>query len=538
MSARKILGFLLAVILLLGAVAVFFPPEGLDVGPVHLRFPSLEQVLEVPDTAKVSEAAVPVLSPEQQLARMEEAFRLDRLSQLADSLDWFREFFGQSPVSICFPGDDPTFFDPVFEALSEARETPVHIMHYGDSQIEQDRITAVLRTAFQERYGGFGPGLIPAIQALSMPNSVQEYSGDLTKYTIYGPATMRADHRRYGPMGLVCEVRDSAHISLQPRYRNRQNSSGQFTHIRVLYGHNSEGFRAELALEGGPSVREQSDSTEFGLMEWQLDRPVRELELAFYGDADIYGLSLESENGVQVDNISMRGCSGTVFTSIDEKALRETLHRFNVRLIILQFGGNRMPSIQEQKDIDLYARQIGRQLRFFHRLAPEARLLFVGPSDMSVSVDGELVTYPMLEPTVEALRAVCLENNTAFWDMYRVMGGRNSMVEWVKAQPPMAAADHVHFTVKGARHMAQLLRQSLEACDDYHRFRQQHLNDSIMQEIQQLDRTHDYARELEEILESCAAASPDGSPADSTGFCPADSIGPDDLQDEEGEGLL
>ena len=37
-------------------------------------------------------------------------------------------------------------------------------MHYGDSQIECDRITSLLRQRFQEEFGGMGVGLVPALQ--------------------------------------------------------------------------------------------------------------------------------------------------------------------------------------------------------------------------------------------------------------------------------------------------------------------------------------------------------------------------------------
>ena len=37
------------------------------------------------------------------------------------------------------------------------------------------------------------------------------------------------------------------------------------------------------------------------------------------------------------------------------------------------------------------------------------------------------------------------------------------MAAWVTSEPPLASSDHVHFTWRGAKHIAQLLDQSIDA---------------------------------------------------------------------------
>lgn len=43
-----------------------------------------------------------------------------------------------------------------------ANKKKISILHYGDSQIEGDRMTGFIRQRIQNQFGGFGPGLIPA----------------------------------------------------------------------------------------------------------------------------------------------------------------------------------------------------------------------------------------------------------------------------------------------------------------------------------------------------------------------------------------
>lgn len=41
------------------------------------------------------------------------------------------------------------------------------------------------------------------------------------------------------------------------------------------------------------------------------------------------------------------------------------------------------------------------------------------------------------------------------------MGGRNSMVSWVEADPPLAATDYTHFSPLGARKVGELFYTAL-----------------------------------------------------------------------------
>jgi acetyl/propionyl-CoA carboxylase alpha subunit len=59
------------------------------------------------------------------------------------------------------------------------------------------------------------------------------------------------------------------------------------------------------------------------------------------------------------------------------------------------------------------------------------------------------------------MRDAAFAEGCAFWDMYSVMGGKNSMISWVKNNPPYAGPDYTHFTPGGARKVADLLYKSI-----------------------------------------------------------------------------
>ena len=167
----------------------------------------------------------------------------------------------------------------------------------------------------------------------------------------------------------------------------------------------------------------------------------------------------------------MRGCSGTIFTSINSSQIKEYVRNDNVRMIILQFGGNSMPFRKTPKAISEYKASIEKQIRHLHSLAPNACILFIGPSDMSVNVKGRMVTYPHLPMMVDSLKAAANNAGAAYWDLYSAMGGEGSMVKWVKARPSLAGTDYVHFTPKGAEAMGNMLFESLMLYYDYYSWR-------------------------------------------------------------------
>ncbi len=499
MSVRRILFFILFVLALLALIGFFFPKEGIRLGPVNLQFRSTMDLI-VP--AKIQVTAP---DPEKQLALMAESFIQEKMEALSDSMDYYERFFRESPVRIHFPDNDPAMLDLFFETLDSCKtqNRVVRVLHYGDSQIEQDRLSATLRDGLQKIAGGMGVGMIPAVQTIPSRTLRQEYEGSIKRYLLYGPTGLRAPHTRYGPMAAVSEVDGYAYLIVNALRRQDSDISNHFTKIRLLVGNNSSDFKATLELKDKYDTKTIKEAgLDFKVITWELNRPENSFSLFLNGSAEIYGILLDGPAGVAVDNIPLRGSSGNLFTGIDSRLLHAAYRAMDVQLFMLEFGGNRMPSIHSQEDIDNYVDAIGRQIRYLKTLVPGAEVLFIGPADMSCSIDGEMQSYPLLEELIEGLKKVVLENDASFWDLYQVMGGRNSMISWVNTQPPLAAPDHIHFTLKGADKIADLLNENIALCYSYYQFRKKNnLNDSTQLGLSSMERIYsDYAEEFEQVI--------------------------------------
>ncbi len=460
MKAKEVLAFIAGVMALLGLLWLVTPADGVNLGPLNLRFASYQRTLRDAHEQKVDVDSV--------LMAVENRFKME-----ADTLSYYRRFFYENPDRIFLPGDDYHFFDPVFRQMEGATDHLVRVGHYGDSQIELDRISQDLREALQERFGGSGTGLFPALSNVPSASISKAASGGFTQYTMYGDSTtQRAGHNRYGILAQVVQLTGSGTVTLRgSKNKNAREGVKTFENVSVLYG-KSEDLVVKVASgaeKPDPEVRKSDNGVT--LLTWRFSQPVEKATLTFQGNAEIYGIGADGNAGVAVDNVPLRGCSGTIFTRISKPLMTDSFALTDTRLIILQFGGNMMPMIRGAKQIEPYQEQIAKQIAYFHEVAPQAKILFIGPSDMGKSVNGRVVTWPHLPELVDSLKATALRNDAAYWDLYRMMGGENSMAQWVRHSPPYAGPDYIHFTPAGAQKVGDALSRSFLTYYDFYTLR-------------------------------------------------------------------
>lgn len=462
MKARQVLIFFVGVFALLGVLWLVVPADGIPVGPITLRFASYQGTLRDAREKKVDVDSI--------LTAVNARFRMEE-----DTLNYYRKFFYENPDRIYLPDNDYTFFDDVFREWEQAKQKdhPVRVVHYGDSQIEMDRISQDLRQLLQDRFGGQGTGMFPALSNVPSASISKSASGGFVQYTMYGDSTTsRAGHSRYGILAQVVQMYGGGTITLRKTAsKTAREGVKSFRRVSILYGR-ERGFDASIRSD---TLKAQVSKTvgEGGttLLSWTFPREVEKATITLRGDAEIYAVSADGISGVAVDNIPLRGCSGTIFTRISKPLMADSFDLTDTRLILLQFGGNYMPVTHSTEIIERYQEQIARQIQYFQEMAPHAKILFVGPSDMGKSVNGRIVTWPRLPQMVDSLKVTALRNNAAYWDIYRMMGGENSMGQWVKHSPPYAGPDYIHFTPAGAQRVGEALSQSLLTYYDFYQLR-------------------------------------------------------------------
>ena len=447
MKRYQIVLFLFGVIAVLAGLCAVFPEDGF----LGLRFPKLGEVLSASDTEKGP-------SPEELIEQRRQAV-------LSAERDQYQAFFKEDPARFTLPGDDVRFFDPLFEAFERAGEEPVRVVHYGDSQIEEDRITGTIRERLQDRFGGSGPGMMPA-RTYATPRVGGGSSAVLRRFFIYGDASYRAGIRKYGPYADFTRLDTVTTLSYYP-IRNKEKGQSVFDGATLVAGN----LRSTLHVSSRGDRRTVEPGDPIVLVHFDLPDSSARASITVAGSADLYGVLLDSRTGVRVDNVPMRGASGAFFTAMDSAQLRGFYQSENVRLILLQYGGNSVPYLKTDKAIANYLESIRNQIRHLYELAPEAKIVFVGPSDMSTVVGGRRRTYPMLPAFVDSLKASATQCGAAYWDIFAAMGGEGSMNEWVSARPALAGSDYVHFTLAGSGKVGTMFCDALFLYYDYYRWR-------------------------------------------------------------------
>jgi lysophospholipase L1-like esterase len=353
-------------------------------------------------------------------------------------------------------------------SLLNQEEKCIRILHYGDSQIEGDRITDYLRLKLQNQFGGEGPGFISACP-LAQANSVRvKCSENFERYNVFIGRDSRTKHTNYGVAAGFCRflppkiINDStkdAEGSVKiVTLKNGGPKIASYKKVKMYYGGAQKKISVEF-LEGGLS--KQVDSLQvggnFNIKTWNIANTPGQWEVKFKGkdSPDIYGFSLEGEKGVMVDNFGLRGSSGTFFNHMNLAQLENFYADLNVKLIILQFGGNTLPYTKDSIQTVSFGKNLKSQIISIKKILPNVSILLIGPSDMGVKVGTEYVTHPQLENLRDAIKRCAFDTDSAFWDMYEVMGGKNSMTAWVEQQ--IAASDYIHFSIGGARKISTLL---------------------------------------------------------------------------------
>lgn len=463
---------LLSVAALCILLSVIFPAQGIQLGGVKLKFVHFDKLFGVDSTQKEHP-----LDVDERLALLSDTTIVEADTLSLDSLNVRRH---QNIGSLQFAdgNSDPLF--PFFQALDRAKNSGIHIFHYGDSQIESDRMSNILRQKLQSKFGGVGPGLVAAIPITASGNIAQSQSPNWTRHTAYGFDNGKVSHDRYGVMcalGRFTPERDmttvhstdstEAWIELRPSGMS-QPLAKQYSEAILYFGNHQYGYVLQVFVDDSLYSQEKIEAG-FGMMtrKWDFETTPKTLRFAFKGidSPDVYGIELQGKTGVSLSNISMRGSDGSALRKINTTEVEKAYSELNAALIILQFGGNNVPYLKDSTQAINTGKSFAHTIRRVQQMAPGIPIIVVGPSDMSTSIDGEYQSYPFLEVMNNSMKQTSLKEGCAYWDMFNIMGGQNSMISWVEHDPPYAGSDYVHFTPLGARKMGELFYKAID--DEY-----------------------------------------------------------------------
>ena len=483
--------FLLAILGLLSVISIIFPQNGIRLGKdFYLYFPNPGSIFKSddPEYADITDlldswtdqddpTALPVQEIIEGIPEEPVKDSLYEYNQVATPTD--EQELRKLVFPLEFPDSNDTVMYSFFRHLDKAGERGnlLRILHYGDSQIENNRISSTLRNRFQARFGGSGIGMFPVVSPVPHSASIQvQTSGRWERFTPLDRGSRSPGHNRYGLLMSFSSIAGpdgtpdiSGTFSIRPTNYGSARSR-RMNQLRIFFENTNSPFLMEL-LRAGETIEAElffpSDSLRW--IGWKLPESSDEYRVRIHGEGspEIYSVMLDDTSGVAVDNIAMRGSSGLEFSGTDEGLLKRMLDVLNVRLVLLQFGVNVVPNIVD--DYSYYERALLRQLQFLKSVGPDLCIIVIGVSDMSRRIPGgQFESYPNIGLIRDAQRRAAFSAGFPFWDLFTAMGGQHSMPSWVMADPPLGQPDYIHFTFRGSALVGDLIYSAI--AEEYNKY--------------------------------------------------------------------
>lgn len=386
---------------------------------------------------------------------------------------------GQSTRREDLPGAEPDALPPlplagskdaiarVGRVLRKAEDGErVRLSFFGASHVGGEFWTGRVRRVLQSRYGDLGHGFVlPA----ALYDGYRATDLNLCRTDDWFPDWAgKRDGRDDGLLGFAGQSVSS---------RNAASFGWIETTHTNPHGRKVSAFDVyALGQPGGGGLQLTVDSAEPRLvstaaptprlLRWRLnveDGPHR-LTLAPAGDGEVrlFGVSAEREGaGVLVDALGVRGRTAKSWLSWDRVMAAQGLLALDPDLVVLAYGTNE--AADTSYTMDEYRADLRAVLTELRRALPDVACVLVGPSDRAVEQrPGTWRIWSRTAEIASVQREMAPDYQCAFWDLQQATGGPGSMVAWRLLDPPLAAGDLIHFTVKGYERLGDRFVEALD----------------------------------------------------------------------------
>lgn len=344
------------------------------------------------------------------------------------------------------------------EELETTKKGKVRIAYFGDSMNDGDLIVQDIRQAFQDNYGGQGVGFV-AITSLSAGarySVSHQFSKDWQTKSFV--TAKKGSNTKYGISGQVFFGNDSTKTkSYWVKYKAQGLKHCTQLNNPILYYGKSANNEATITIEtsdGEKEVKTLNTNKLLNKLSLAEGNP-KSLKLEFHNidSIPIYGVSFENQSGVHIDNFSLRGNSGLPLSMFSPSLMNAFDASIDYDLIVLQYGANVLSYTVES--YGWYEKGMTRVVNNLKKCFPNADILIISTADKATKIEEELASDPAVELLLNAQRRYSQKTGAGFINLYNLMGGNGSMIEWVDNE--LAGKDYTHFNSAGSRKVAKLI---------------------------------------------------------------------------------
>lgn len=325
---------------------------------------------------------------------------------------------------------------------------PLRIAYYGDSFIEGDIMVEEVRRQLQQRYGGQGIGWVDAGNEITNARSaISESHTGLTEHLAMKHDDYRGD--RAGVAERYYEAADGATLSLRSKEFSKNTDSWDVSRLFLkakspvtVNVTTKEGLTETKALAASPQVQMVETRTKTNNISYRIQG----------SGAVLYGVALESDSGVIVDNYSMRGTSGVSITSVPATTLADFARQRPFDVIILQYGVNAIPARASDQQCEWYVKQMSKTIEHMRKCFAGSKIVLISTPDRGSRSGGQVGTAPGIPKLVEYQRKLAADEKVEFFSLFDAMGGEGAIGRM--REQGQAAADLIHITREGGKGIA------------------------------------------------------------------------------------
>lgn len=341
------------------------------------------------------------------------------------------------------------------QKLEKTKKGKIRIAYFGDSMNDGDFIVQDVRREFQEVYGGQGVGFV-AITSLSAGARYSVAHQHSKNWKTQAFINVKKPQGSFGVSGQVFFGNDAS-ASYWVRYKAQgAKFLTKLYNPTLFYGksNNAKGYITIENEEGESITKELSPTKILNTIRLATGDP-KSLKITFshIDSIPIYGVSFDDGQGVHIDNFSLRGNSGLPLSMLNVNLMNAFNRELEYDLIVLQYGANVLS--QKVKSYGWYEKGMTKALQNLRICFPNADILIISTADKATKIEGVMQTDPATTLLLNAQKKYARNNNAGFINLYNLMGGNGSMIQWVGNN--MAAKDYTHFSASGSKKIAKFI---------------------------------------------------------------------------------
>ena len=348
-----------------------------------------------------------------------------------------------------------TFFEKLFQ-LETKKEGNVRIAYFGDSMTDGDLIVKDFRTYLQEKFGGQGVGFvnITSESAASRSSITHEFSGN---WKTQSYLKVKRPSNPFGVNGHVFYANDTANVAWVKYKANKTRFASELPRPTLFYGSSSNKDGKIKYVIGTDTISKKLTPNALVNTVVLSESNLKSIKVNFKkaDSIPIYGFNFDDGKGVHVDNFSNRGNSGLPIGSFDVATMRAFHSKLDYDLIVLQYGANVLN--YGSLNYGWYEKRMAKVVAHLKECFPGVAILIVSTADKSTKYDLEMKTDSAVVPLNTAQKRYAIKSESSFVNMYTLMGGDGSMIQWVEQEPARANKDYTHFNHRGAKEAANLI---------------------------------------------------------------------------------